>query len=150
MEAVRVWACIAVCAMKREFSDCFEASLVDLRSLLGWMDICTICALWMLTKHQRIENTFFARNTNIGLLCDLCIVKISDLCTVLIIGGNFEREIVKMTIERTWCIGIGLFGFYFYRKWCLIDWNQVYDEWQLDWIFYESIDFCRLSRQSRE
>lgn len=75
---------------------------------------------------------------------------ISASLTVLIIGGNFEREIVKMTIERTWCIGIGLFGFYFYRKWCLIDWNQVYDEWQLDWIFYESIDFCRLSRQSRE
>lgn len=75
---------------------------------------------------------------------------ISASLTVLIIGGNFEREIVKMTIEHTWCIGIGLFGFYFYRKWCLIDWNQVYDEWQLDWIFYESIDFCRLSRQSRE
>lgn len=75
---------------------------------------------------------------------------ISASLTVLIIGGNFEREIVKMTIERTWCIGIGLFGFYFYWKWCLIDWNQVYDEWQLDWIFYESIDFCRLSGQSRE
>lgn len=33
--------CPAVYALKREFSDRFEASLVDLRSLLGWMDICT-------------------------------------------------------------------------------------------------------------
>lgn len=70
-------------------------------------------SLWMLTKHRRIENTFFEKNTNVGPLCDL-----SASLTALIIGGNyFEREIVKMTIKCTWCIGT---GFYFYRKWCLI------------------------------
>lgn len=76
-------------------------------------------SLWMLTKHQhRIENAFFAKNTNVGLAL------ISASLTVLIIGGNcFEREIVKMTIKCSWCTETGLFGFYFHRKWCLIDWN---------------------------
>ena len=51
----------------------------------------------MLTKHRRIENTFFEKNTNVGPLCDL-----SASLTALIIGGNyFEREIVKMTIKCT-------------------------------------------------
>lgn len=42
-EIFKIFTCVCVpqFMLKREFSDRFEASLVDLRSLLGWMDICT-------------------------------------------------------------------------------------------------------------
>lgn len=83
------------------------------------------------TAHSslNVEETSTNREHNSRRIQTLDCFVISASLIVFNNWREFRKTEVKMIIKRAWCIGIGWFDFYFYRKWCLIDWNQVYGEW---------------------